>query len=232
MLTPKEYKEKADKIQAKYKEYIKKYDELEARNIEDNDEYIRLYEQLNEEYKDVYAGGRKINEETMVTKEFFNYFHPNFVIKLFCISLFPYYGKKLEDDSIFKGIVFSNNFYYYLTEDKDGLHYYEIEYSTNAEFESKLEKLVMNTSTHRYLVKYNDMWDDDFHPLQVFDTKEEAEAFVADKEHWKKEFKDEFGVDYNSLRESDFTDSMEDWLNEFVNKNYNIEEIRYFIDEI
>ena len=90
----------------------------------------------------------------------------------------------------------------------------------------------MNTSTHRYVVKYNDMWDNDFHHLQVFDTKEEAEAFVAEKEHWKQEFKDEFGVDYNSLRESDFTDSMEDWLNEFVNKNYNLEEIRYFIDEI
>lgn len=86
--------------------------------------------------------------------------------------------------------------------------------------------------THSYVVKYNDMWDNDFHTLQVFDTKEEAEAFVADKEHWKQEFKDEFGVDYNSLRESDFTDSMEDWLNEFVNKNDNLEEIRYFIVEI
>lgn len=232
MLTPKEYKEKADKIQARCKEYLKKFAELESQNIKDNNECIRLYEQLNEEYKDVFTGGRIINEETIVTKEFFNYFHPNFVIKLFCISLFPYYGKKLEDGSIFKGIVFSNNFYYYLTEDKDGLHYYEIEYSTNTEFESKLEKLVMNTSTHRYVVKYNDMWDNDFHPLQVFDTKEEAEAFVAEKEHWKQEFKDEFGVDYNSLRESDFTDSMEDWLNEFVNKNDNLEEIRYFIVEI
>ena len=49
--------------------------------------------------------------------------------------------------------------------------------------------------THRYVVKYNDMWDDDFHPLQIFDTKEEAEAFIADKEHWKQEFKTEFGVD-------------------------------------
>lgn len=232
MLTPKEYKEKADKIQARCKEYIKKYDELEAQNIEDNDEYIRLYDQLNEEYKDVYAGGRIIYEETMVTKDFFNYFHPNFAIKLFCISLFPYYGKKLEDDSIFKGIVFSNNFYYYLTEDKDGLHYYEIEYSTNAEFESKLEKLVFNTPKHRYLVQYTDAWDDYIHNLQAFDTKEEAEAFVADKEHWKQEFKNEFGIDYNSLRESDFTDNMEDWLNEFVNKNDNLEEIRYFIDEI
>lgn len=86
--------------------------------------------------------------------------------------------------------------------------------------------------THRYVVKYNDMWDDDFHTLQVFDTKEEAEDFIAEKEHWKQEFKDEFGVDYNSLRESDFTDSMEDWLNEFVNKNDNLEEIRYFIVEI
>ena len=35
--------------------------------------------------------------------------------------------------------------------------------------------------THRYVVKYNDMWDDDFYPFEFFDTKEEAEAFVAKK---------------------------------------------------
>lgn len=100
------------------------------------------------------------------------------------------------------------------------------------ELSIKMYEKIMLTPKHRYLVQYTDAWDDYIHNLQAFDTKEEAEAFIAEKEHWKQEFKDEFGVDYNSLRESDFTNSMEDWLNEFVNKNDNLEEIQYFIDEI
>lgn len=232
MLTPKEYKEQADKFSARYKEYLKKCSDLEEQNIEDDDEYNRLYDQLNEEYRDVYTGWELINTKTMVTKEFFNYFHPSFERKIFCLHLLPYYGKKLEDDSIFKGIVFRNNFYYYLVEEKDGIHYYGIGDNTDTEFESKLERLVLNTKTHRYVVKYNDDWDDDFHSLQVFDSEAEAKAFVAEKEKWKQDFKDEFGVDYDSLLEGDFTFEMEDWLAEFVNTNENKEEIRYFIDEV
>lgn len=229
MLTPKEYKEKADAFEKRYKEYQKKCEELEAQNIEDDNEFNRLYDQLDEEYKDVYTGWNLGNDEVMVTKEFFDYFHPEFERKLFCITLLPYYGKQLEDGSIFKGIVFRNNFYYYLVEENNKLHYYGI---GDIEFTDKLEKLVLNTPIHRYVVKYNDGWDEDFHTLQVFDTEGEAKAFVAEKMHWKQEFKDEFGVDYDSLGDGNFTWEMEDWLAEFVNQNENVEEIKYFIDEV
>lgn len=229
MLTPKEYKEKADAFEKRYKEYRMKCQELESQNIEDDDEFNRLYDQLDEEYKNVYTGWEMINDETMVTKEFFNYFYPEFERKLFCLTILPYYGKKLEDGSTFKGIVFRNNFYYYLVEENNELHYYGM---GDTEFTDKLEKLVFNTPRHRYIVRYTDAWDDNIHTLQAFDTEEEAKEFVAQKEHWKQEFKDEFGVDYDSLRESDFTDSMEDWLFEFVNATDYLEATKYFIDEI
>lgn len=234
MLTPKEYKKQTDKFSARYNEYLKKCNELESQFIDDNteetdEEYNRLYDQLDEEYKDVCYGWNLINAETMVTKEFLEYFHPSFERRIFCLNLLPYYGKKLDDGSIFKGIVYRNNFYYYLVEDNKGIQYYAI---GETEFEIKMEQLVLNTHKHRYVVKYNDGWDDDFHTIQVFDTEAEAKAFVAEKEKWKQEFKDEFGVDYDSLLEGDFTFEMEDWLAEFVNTNENKEEIRYFIDEV
>lgn len=228
MLTPKEYKEQADKFSARYKEYLKKCSDLDDQNIEDDDEFNRLYDQLDEDYKDVRTGW-EFKGETMVTKEFFDYFHPSLERKIFLLDLLPFYGKKLEDNSIFKGVVFSNNYYFYLTEENNELHYYGI---GDSEFENKLEKLVMNTPKHRYVVKYNDGWDDDFHTLEIFDSEEEAKTFVAEKEKWKQEFQDEFGVDYESLGDGDFTWEMEDWLAAFVNNNENKEEIRYFIDEV
>ena len=233
MLTPKEYKKQADKFSARYNEYLKKCNELESQFIDDNteetdEEYNRLYDQLDEEYKDVRTGW-EFKEETMVDKDFLNLFHPEFERKFFLLNLLPYYGKKLEDGSIFVGVVFSSNYYFYYIKKND-----EIVYAPfgDSDFEKKLEKLVMTTPKHRYVVKYNDGWDDDFHTIQVFDSEAEAKAFVAEKEKWKQDFKDEFEVDYESLGDGDFTWEMEDWLAEFVNTNENKEEIRYFIDEV
>lgn len=191
------------------------------------DKYAKVGEmdiKNDEEYKDVNR-----QETTLVTKDFFNYFNPTLERKLFILLLIPYYNQKLSKDLIFRGIAYQDDCYYYCIEENGEFHFYDI---GDDKIESKLEKLIQNTKTYKYVVRYNDGWDDDLHFLASFNTKKEAQDFIAEREVWKQKFKDEFGVSYDSLNGSDFTDAMELWLREFDSINKNFEEYKYIIEKI
>lgn len=192
------------------KETSEKYRKLESQNIENSVEYNQFSD-----------------EQVMVTKDFFNYFHPSFERKIFILHLIPYCEKELEDGIIFKGVVFKSNSYYYYVKENDNFYYYPF---GDTDFERKLERLILNTKIPRYIVECTYGWDDDcLHLLKTFDTEKEAKEFVAENEKWKEEFKDKFGVIYDSLKEeTDFTQEMKDWLNKFA-KN---ETVKYFIKEV
>mgnify|MGYP004644434335 FL=1 len=204
MLPVKEYKEKLDLFRKRKREYYKKCAKIGEMDLKNDEEYIRLWDQLAEEYKDV--NRQCFNETTLVTKEFFNYFNPILERKLFILLLIPYYNQKLGKDLIFRGIAYQDDCYYYYIEESGEFHFYDI---GDDKIESKLEKLIQNTKAYKYVVRYNDGWDDDLHFLASFNTKKEAQDFIAEREAWKQKFKDEFGVSYDSLNGNDFTDAME-----------------------